>query len=388
MRSGSALPFRLTVASVLLDALRGVAALLVCVGHWRYFLFIDYPQLPTHRGWFFLPYVICTMGHQAVIVFFVLSGYLVGGHILRALDTGQWSWRAYLIQRGTRLWIVLLPALVLGGLLDLAALHFYLAPALYAGNVVNHITPTDVHSTLTWKAFLGNIFFLQTIATPVFGSNTPLWSLANEFWYYLIFPLGLLAIRGPYPIAVRIAMGIACLAITWCVGSGIAMLFLVWLLGVLLAVLPVWKTAAWMRWLALALYCPFFAAVGRLHITGPIPEDYALGVATFALLYVLLGARGAATGRWYEQPSRTMAGFSYTLYLVHTPMLMLLTALLVGESRWLPDAKHIAVALVALLFVIGYAYLVAKASEFRTAQVRDWFMRLLPKRTTREATRL
>lgn len=385
MRPGSPPPFQSTVASVLLDALRGVAALLVCIGHWRNLLFIDYPQLQLHRRLFYVPYAMCTMGHQAVIVFFVLSGYLVGGHVLRALDTGKWSWRTYLVQRGVRLWIVLLPALILGGILDFSAIHLHLAPALYAGQVYNHVT-SNVHHTLTWSALLGNIFFLQTIATTVFGSNGALWSLANEFWYYLIFPLGLLAIRGPYSIPARIAMGIACLAVTYGVGAGIAMLLLVWLLGALLAVLPVWKTTAWMRWLALVLYCPFFAAVGRKHITGPIPEDYALGIATFALLYILLGAREAASGQWYEQPSRTMAGFSYTLYLVHTPMLMLLTALLAGESRWLPDIRHIAVALVVLLFVIGYAYLVAKATEFRTAQVRDWLMRLLP-RTGGIATR-
>lgn len=378
MRSGSAPPFRLTVASILLDALRGAAALLVCIGHWRYFFFVDYPEIPMHRGWLFLPYLMCTMGHQAVIVFFVLSGYLVGGHVLRALETGQWSWSNYFVQRGVRLWIVLLPALALGGILDFAALHFRLAPALYAGQVANHIT-FNVHNVLTWKTLLSNCFFLQTIATPAFGSNAALWSLANEFWYYLIFPLGLLALRGPYSAAKRIAMAIACLCICYGVGAGIVSLLPVWLLGVLLAIVPVWRTAAWMRWLALALYFPFFAAVSREGITGHFPPDYALGLATFGLMYVLLGAREVASGRWYERPSRTLAGFSYTLYLVHTPMLMLLTALLAGESRWLPDAKHIALALAVLLFVVGYAYLIAKGTEFRTNEVRDWLRQLLAK---------
>ena len=46
MHSDLAPTFHPTVACVLLDALRGGAALLVCVGHWRYFFFVDYPQLP------------------------------------------------------------------------------------------------------------------------------------------------------------------------------------------------------------------------------------------------------------------------------------------------------------------------------------------------------
>jgi peptidoglycan/LPS O-acetylase OafA/YrhL len=379
MRSGSAPPFQSTVASVLLDALRGVAALLVCIDHWRYLLFIDYPQLTFHRTLFFLPYAMCTMGHQAVIVFFVLSGYLVGGHVLRARDTGRWSWSAYLIQRGVRLWTVLIPALVLGGLIDLVALHLRLAPALYSGMVHNHVTG-DVHLSLTWKALLGNIFFLQTIRTPVFGSNGALWSLASEFWYYLLFPLGLLAIRGPYSVGRRVAMAAGFVGISFFVGRGIMLLLPVWLLGVLLAVVPVRPTSAALRWVALAFYCFFFIDVMRLIPSHALLSDYALGVVTFAFLWILLGAQGRSEGRWYVQPSRTIAGFSYTLYLVHVPMLIFLTALLAGESRWQPDAKHLAIGFPLLPLVIGYAYVVAKCTEFRTAAVRDWAMRVFMKR--------
>jgi peptidoglycan/LPS O-acetylase OafA/YrhL len=378
MRSGSAPPFQSTVASVLLDALRGVAALLVCIDHWRYLFFIDYPQLTVHRKLFFLPYAMCTLGHQAVIIFFVLSGYLVGGHVLRARDTGRWSWPAYLIQRGVRLWTVLLPALLLGGFIDWMALHLHLAPALYGGMVNNHVTG-DVHLSLTWKALLGNIFFLQTILTPVFGSNGALWSLASEFWYYILFPLGLLALCGPSSVGRRIAMGVGFVGISMFVGSGILLLFPVWMLGVLLAVLPVRPTSATARWVALALYSPFFIAIDRLFPSQALLSDYALGVVTFGFLWILIGAQGRSEGRWFTQPSRTMAGFSYTLYLVHVPMLILLAALLVGDSRWNPNLRHLAIASALLPLVIAYAYLVAKGTEFRTSAVRDWAMRILMK---------
>ena len=39
-----------------------------------------------------------------------------------------------------------------------------------------------------------NAFFLQTIVGPTFGSNGPLWSLAYEWWYYVLFPLALGAV--------------------------------------------------------------------------------------------------------------------------------------------------------------------------------------------------
>ena len=56
---------------------------------------------------------IVGQGHTAVIIFFVLSGYLVGKHVYLAFNTGRWSWREYAIKRLSRLWIVLIPALIL-----------------------------------------------------------------------------------------------------------------------------------------------------------------------------------------------------------------------------------------------------------------------------------
>jgi len=384
VRSVSPGPFQSTVASVLLDIVRGVAALLVCVEHWRYLFFIDYPDLTSHRQLFFLPYAMCTLGHQAVVIFFVLSGYLVGGHVLRALNTKRWSWSTYLTQRAVRLWIVLIPALLLGGLLDLIALRLHLAPALYAGLVNNHVTD-NVAARLTWTALLGNMFFVQSILTPLFGSNGALWSLANEFWYYMLFPLGLLAIRGPYSIPKRFAMAIGFFAVSWFVGLGMVLTFSIWLLGVLLAVVPVRRTSAAMRWTAVALYCPLFVlSSSRFTPFKSLNPDYLLGILTFGLLWILLGAQEPSEGRWYVSPARKLARFSYTLYLVHTPMLMFLTALLPGESRWTPTPRHLATGFGVLLFVITLAYLVAMATEFRTAAVRDWAMQLLPKRSKPE----
>ena len=52
-------------------------------------------------------------GYQAVMVFFVLSGYFISSTVLRSINENRWSWSDYLIKRVTRLWIVLIPALVL-----------------------------------------------------------------------------------------------------------------------------------------------------------------------------------------------------------------------------------------------------------------------------------
>lgn len=260
----------------------------------------------------------------------------------------------------------------------MVGIHSHLAPGLYAGLVDNHLT-FDVHQTLTWKALVGNCFFMQTILVPVFGSNGPLWSLANEFWYYLIFPLGMLAAKGRYPLWKRLAMGVIGVGLLLFVGKAIAMSMAVWLLGALLAVLPVRQSAAWMRWLAVVICFPIFAVTDKVDLFKLIPSDYVLGILTCGLLYLFLGAQEAAAGKWYEPISREIAGFSYTLYLVHVPMLMLLTALLAGETRWLPGPRSLMIALPALAVAVGYAYLLARATEFRTNEVRDWVKRLLTK---------
>ncbi|MEI6323526.1 MAG: acyltransferase family protein [bacterium] len=90
-----------------LDCLRGMAALLVCVEHLRAFLFVPYARLESpgvvQKGFYFLT----GLGHQSVMIFFVLSGFLVGGSFIGSLRKGSWSWKGYLLRRMTRLWVVL-----------------------------------------------------------------------------------------------------------------------------------------------------------------------------------------------------------------------------------------------------------------------------------------
>ena len=203
MDSSSRIPFTSTSASVLLDLARVIAALLVCLEHWRNLLYVNYGQITGHRALFAVPYVMTDAGHQAVVIFFVLSGYLISGSVFRLMQRGEWSWKLYLTHRLVRLWIVLVPALVLGALLDFSGVHLHLAPALYAGQTGTHMLG-NVATALHADTFFGNLFFLQTILVSTFGSNGPLWSLANEFGYYVLFPCAFLALRKGTSLSARI----------------------------------------------------------------------------------------------------------------------------------------------------------------------------------------
>jgi len=173
-----------------LDLVRGVSALAVMLSHLRAFLLVDFGGVPAPGLFMKVFYFATGLGHQAVMVFFVLSGYFVGGSVLAGLRKESFRWGGYAAARLTRLWMVLLPALVLTLAADWVGQRAN--PGAYAGGL-NHVFmsgPTPVEpAALGPLAFLGNLFFVQTVAVPVYGSNGPLWSLANEFWYYLLFPL-------------------------------------------------------------------------------------------------------------------------------------------------------------------------------------------------------
>lgn len=105
--------------SLRLDALRGVAAFAVVLAHTRQKLGdLQVPNGGLGETFFIVP---ATFGHEAVAVFFVLSGYLVGGQALRQISEERFDWGVYLAKRLSRLWTVLLPGLLLSGLLEFAS---------------------------------------------------------------------------------------------------------------------------------------------------------------------------------------------------------------------------------------------------------------------------
>jgi peptidoglycan/LPS O-acetylase OafA/YrhL len=326
--------------------------------------------LAAHHALFFVPYLLCGAGHQAVVIFFVLSGYLISGSIFRMVERNTWNWKLYLTHRLVRLWIVLVPALLLGAALDLSGIRLNLAPALYAGMTGTHMLG-NIPASLNLKTFAGNLFFLQGILTPTLGSNTPMWSLANEFWYYLLFPCAFFGLRKGSPVASRVVCAIVFVAAFWFVGLSIRVMFPIWLLGTLLAVVAAPRIRPALIPAAGIVYgfVLFFLAKGG-RISG-VASDYILGVATFLFLWMLLSKKVAAPDRAWVRASRTGALF---LHPVPGPRAVR-GAGFRGDGQGgalAADPVHLAIAFLVLIAVITYAYLVACVTEFRTDGVRKW----------------
>jgi peptidoglycan/LPS O-acetylase OafA/YrhL len=382
MASQPRIPFTKTTASVLLDGTRAAAALLVCLSHWRMIFFVSYPLLHVPHKFLYIPfYAITGAGHASVIVFFVLSGYLISGSVFRMFDNGSWSWRRYLTHRLVRLWIVLIPALILGGVLDSAGLRLNHAPGLYTGLVDNNMALT-VPQFLTVRSFFGNLIFVQWILTPTFGSNGPLWSLANEFWYYILFPLGVIAFRHSFPPLHRLLSAVLFIGISFFVGHSILFLFPVWLLGAVLARMPQRLPTRARTWVWI-LYPVLFFLLVRPSFIPSLAKDYLLGIFTFFLVLSMLSATGLAPARVWVGVCRIGSRFSYTLYLVHVPFLVFLASLIVDDSRWSMNLKSALGGMAVIVAAYIYAYSVAFVTEFRTDTVRGQIERIVLPRSNK-----
>jgi peptidoglycan/LPS O-acetylase OafA/YrhL len=123
------------------------------------------------------------------------------------------------------------------------------------------------------------------------------------------------------------------------------------------------------------VYAAIFFTVYRVPLSG-FAADYILAVFTFTLLWILLSAReNSVPESASTRISSELAGFSYTLYVVHMPFLLLLTAACAGEQRWQGTAQNVSKALGILFLSIVYAYVVAWLTESRTGTLRRWLER-------------
>jgi peptidoglycan/LPS O-acetylase OafA/YrhL len=358
-------------ASVHLDALRGVAAIGVCLSHLRDLFFVDYSQAQHHNPVLAAAYLASGLGHQWVVVFFVLSGYLVGGSVLRAIALDRWSWRTYLLNRMTRLWTVLVPALVLGGVLDLAGIHLFGIAGFYGGHTEAHELQFDVTSRLTVPILIGNYTFLQGIYVPTFGSNAPLWSLANEFWYYVAFPLLACALWRRVPTGWRVVNAVLLIAVVVFMRPSVALMGLIWLMGVAIHYTPHLPAEHVLRrrMLIFAALIALGAALLWCKLTLNPAGDYVLGLVVSGLILVVLSCSRTPMPRFYQWTSHAVSRSSYTLYLVHVPLLVLLAAWI--GVRWAPIPQHLVMGVAIFALVMVYAQAVWFFFERNTDAIRE-----------------
>jgi peptidoglycan/LPS O-acetylase OafA/YrhL len=325
-------------------------------------------------------YKIGEFGVDLVMVFFVLSGFVIA----YTADVKDRHWRDYAFNRGTRIYSVAIPAIILGFLLDRtgAALN----PESYQGWWYAEHSLAEL---LLRGATFTNEFWIAPFRI---GSNGPYWSLGYEVWYYVLFGVALFA-RGLARLGV---FGLILLL----AGPGVVLLGGVWLMGVVLyrvmrrdagrvatgrwplaaaagaAVLPVMGFGA-LRLLggddflyaqgdALAEALGLKQSIGRANlflwhwVVGALVAVHFYGMAA------LLGRVHQPVGRVVSSPIRWLAGASFSLYLVHYPLMQALDAVLVGDG-----ANPYRMAFLAAATLIG-CFVFAEVFERPLARLRTW----------------
>ncbi|MFM0245022.1 acyltransferase family protein [Paraburkholderia sediminicola] len=352
-----------------LDLIRALAAGAVCISHLRNLMFVDYRSSAgiglAGKAFYFLS----NYGHTAVIVFFLLSGYFVGGSVLRQVEAGTWSWQRYLTERMSRLWIVLIPALLLTLFWDRMGITLAGGP-FYLGTEGTFDQQINVASHLGQATLLCNLAFLQTLACGTYGSNGPLWSLANEFWYYMWFPACYVLLRRRRGFSAIAAAGLA--LGTMLAFPSLLSGFGLWMLGVALVLLekrfPARSTRTGLPWFTLASGAVFIAALvlSRIFL---LSNDWIVGVPCFVFLRCILWENVRLRPAPLSRIAVLFSGFSYSLYLTHFSFILFVAAVVVGQ-RIQFDGRGALVFVTMLVVCYGYAFAVYLLFEQNTKRVQ------------------
>jgi peptidoglycan/LPS O-acetylase OafA/YrhL len=339
-----------------LDGLRGLAALYVVVNHVFLRTFPGYPvdHAPFWAGWFIY-------GRFAVVVFIVLSGFTL------ALSPARNGWRLDGISRfAHRRARRILPAYW-------AALAFSLAVAWL-------VVPQPGQGVPDVKSVIVNGLLVQN-AVRAPSPNAAFWSMAIEAQLYVLFPLLLLTVRrwGAVVMVAAVTLIVAAVGIlgphlshfkVFVIQSppDLAALFAVGVLsaGIVDASMAR-RSWPWPR-LALAAAAPVLAAIWWQGSVWTLDHlfwvDLALGPAIACLLAGLATGRPASLLRLLDaRPMRAVGESSYSLYLTHAPILIVVYRLIVAGrvSQGVP-AFLVTLALVLPLTIV-FARLFASVFE-------------------------
>jgi peptidoglycan/LPS O-acetylase OafA/YrhL len=371
-------------ASAHLDLIRGLAAWAVMWDHLRGLFFSDFQQVGRPSSLLKVIYFFTGFGNEAVLVFFVLSGFLISSAILGRRASGTWSWRDYAIDRASRLYVVLIPGLLFGLLWDKLGSSIFASTGIYSHPLENFASAI-VQTRMGIGTFLGNTFFLQTILVPTFGSNGPLWSLANEFWYYILFPVALAAgiawkkrsILGA--IAFAILAALLAVFVGWQILAG----FLIWLAGTVLVVAySKWplRSKAWLALYVVVSLLVLSVCLGAARTGNSVElgSNLAVGIGFALFLFGVLHMKFGTGGASYPKVAHILAGFSYSLYVLHFPFLLFLRAWIAPPQKWQPDAAHMAIGVVIGVATLGFAWLVSRFTENKTRVARQWMRNVVP----------
>jgi peptidoglycan/LPS O-acetylase OafA/YrhL len=331
--------------SIYLDLVRFVAACLVVIYHSNLRL-ISTEIIPFSGH-----------GHAAVLVFFVLSGYVIS-YIVSVKESDPLD---YWASRLSRFYALAIPAVLLAPLLDMAGEA--MNPQFYEGKTTHDLWWLRIISSLTYTNEIWKISIMSF-------SNVPYWSLCYEMWYYVMFAIAAFTEGRRRVVLLALVMLF--------IGPKILILAPIWVFGVVLHrwqrlyALPEWQY--WAMFLGSIPAFLLFQSHGMSEMGSQMLRamvgDAWHKQATFSRYFIMdyplaliiaanfVGFRGvahhfAAPLIACERPIRWMASFTFSLYLLHQPLLQFFAALINGNPGNLLFYAEVMAATLASVVALG-----------------------------------
>jgi peptidoglycan/LPS O-acetylase OafA/YrhL len=358
---------RVAVHLPYLDSIRGLAALYVAIGHiWQFIVFQPpYANLPKI-------FSLLNFGHIAVGIFIVLSGYCLmlpiasQGHVEQ-----EAGWiKAFLRRRAYRIYPAYIVAIVIS-LLLIAATGVGMDPQRIWTKGLNHFSGESIGS---------HLLLMHNLTRFQWTINTPMWSVALEWQIYLVFGAILIPLWKRVHPYVMLAVLFALTAWT----SGIPSLHdkCLWFVGLFfmgaIAACYGTRTSAGVEglglpsklWNVAGLRCAIPAllvfALTSTKANLILVSDIALGIGVSGCLVWLQRTwNHTPEHRLFKvlsaKPLTVLGAMSYSIYLLHFPILETANAWLVGKFP--PLAVMAIQAGVVLPIVLGLSWLSYKFIE-------------------------
>lgn len=324
-----------------LDGLRGLAALAVVLHH----AFLTSPAFWAARQGEDAPYYATALtyspvhllwgGHEAVLIFFVLSGLVLTLPFTRASGA---PWRRYYVARAIRLYLPVVASVLFASALTLAWPRNGSNPALTPW-VRSHDIAVTAILVLKDSFLLGGVSNL----------NSPLWSLRWEVIFSILLPIYVLLAKklGTKYWAPLLLLSIAFTATGRFIGYDWAQYLPLFGVGALIAVnierlrlagriLYAGRMARWRAPAILSLAA--LLTIAEWAITKPVSNTLdrlnpIIVVPGVALLVVLAFSSRGFSGFLESPPLRFLGTISFSLYLVHEPILVSIATIIpVGAS--------------------------------------------------------
>jgi peptidoglycan/LPS O-acetylase OafA/YrhL len=342
--------------SVYLDVLRFLAAVLVFFGH--------VPKYLEYNLW-----QLSGLSDEAVIIFFVLSGFVISYVIFDRKETAL----QYAAKRFSRIYSIALPALI------------FTVGAYYLGKYISPeaLAPIDRSFSDPALTFFKGLFFLNESwgATTVF-SNLPYWSLAFEVQYYVFF--------GVMVFMTRKLKWLILATLLLIMGPAIVLYLPIWLAGGLCFFLykrvPMGRTVAQagaiLSFMGIAVLClngvqDTINTFGRTIFPDIVYEsinqnrhkflaDYALTV--FVMLHMWFASK-CFTGRNLLSAKtdgliQYAASHTFALYLFHMPLMYVMNALFPFSEQ--PIMAVISIVILTPLIVWGISIYIERTKHAYT----------------------